>query len=288
MRLKNLDLIGAMLIVVINVVCIWLPDRPLIVGIILGLPLVLVLPGYTLTQALFPMRSLDSTGDLVLRPILKLGQPVSAVDHIILSLGLSLAIDIMMGFALNILPIGLQGRSWAISLGVVIALFALLTAFRRRKALRQIRKILWPHITVYDYILFGLAIIVATGAIWSSILRPPQPQPSFAQFWMLPSSQSSNSCAVQLGLQSHETTSVSYRIVMKVNGTQLKSWPLIVMNPQKEWDQSISLASVIQGSSDIEAQLYRVDMPEQTYQDVHLTMHSLGTSKNGDRKQCTS
>src|SRR5437899_10172382 len=101
MRLKNFDLIGVIFLVIINVGWAQLPSRPLIIGIILAVPLIFVLPGYTLTQVLFrkqsPDQSLDSSNNLILQPSLKIGQPVSAVDHIIFSLGLSMAIDVLMG-----------------------------------------------------------------------------------------------------------------------------------------------------------------------------------------------
>src|SRR5438270_522643 len=48
MRLKNLDLIIAMLIAVINVGWALLPNRSFVVSLILALPLVFLLPGYTL------------------------------------------------------------------------------------------------------------------------------------------------------------------------------------------------------------------------------------------------
>src|SRR5229473_6559491 len=135
MRLKNLDLIAAILVVAINVGWTQLPHPPLVIGIILALPLIFILPGYTLTQTLFRERlpAPDPSSNLILRPSLKIGQPINAADHIILSLGLSMAIDVVVGFALNILPIGLQGLSWIISLGLIITIFALLVAFLRRK-----------------------------------------------------------------------------------------------------------------------------------------------------------
>src|SRR5947209_8371155 len=123
MRLKNIDLIVVILVVVVNVVYIQLPYRPLPIGILLALPLIFAVPGYALTQALF-VRSLFETPDsLILEPRLKLGQPVGVVDHITLGLGLSMAIDVLLGFILNVLPVGLQAQSWTLSLAVVTIVF---------------------------------------------------------------------------------------------------------------------------------------------------------------------
>src|ERR1017187_10308055 len=135
MRLKNFDVIITLLIVVINVGWTQIPNHPLPVGIILALPLVLILPGYMLTQTLFgkPSPTLVPSSNLILQPRLKIGQQINAADKIVLSLGLSMAIDVVVGFALNILPIGLQGLSWILSLGIITTVFALLVMFLRRK-----------------------------------------------------------------------------------------------------------------------------------------------------------
>ncbi len=227
MRVKNLDLIAAILLVAINVGWTQLPNRPLVIGIILALPLTFVLPGYTLTQTLFrgrsPDQSLDSSNNLVLRPSLKIGQPVERVSR--------------------------------------------------------------PRITIYDCILFGLAILIATAAVWFSIIRPLEPQPSFTQFWMLPADQANKSCAVSIGVQNFESDSVTYRVVMMVNGSQAGMWSSIVLAPQEKWSRSVPVKPGAASSLYIEAQLYRADKPGTVYRNVHLTLHS---SKNElAQQQCT-
>src|SRR6266852_2586405 len=237
MRLKNLDLIGAILIAAINVGWTQIPNRPLIVGIILALPLTFILPGYTLTQVLFRKRSsdqsLDSSNNIILRPSLKIGQPVGGADQIILSLGLSMAIDVLVGFSLNVFPIGLQALSWTLSLGLITTVFALLAALLRRRDIVTIERVSRPRVTIYDCILFGLAILIATAAIWFSIIRPLQPQPSFTQFWMLPSNQTANSCAVRIGVQNQESTTIEYRVVVIMNGAILHTWLSVVLAPRQ-------------------------------------------------------
>jgi uncharacterized membrane protein len=289
MRFKNLDLIAAILVVAINVGWTQVPNRPLMISIILALPLIFILPGYALTQTLFRRRSSpDPSSNLILRPSLKIGQPVSAVDHIILSLGLSMAIDVLMGFILNVFPIGLQGLSWTISLGLVTTVFALLATFLRRKDIVKVAKIPRPAVTMYDYILFGLAILVATAAIWASIIRPLEPQPSFTQFWMLPANQANKSCVVSIGVRSFEATTATYRIVMTINGSQVNTWSSIALAPQGEWNQSVSIKPGATANIYVEARLYRADKPETVYRNVHLTLHSLKGSKNGQKQQCST
>ncbi len=288
MRHKNLDLIGVMLIAAINVAWAQLPDRPLGISIILGMPLVFVLPGYALTQGLFYRQSFRSSDRLILKPVLKIAHPIGVADYSILSLGLSLAIDVIIGFLLNLFPFGLQARSWSIALGLVTVVFALLAVFvQRQHPIQATRRLNW-RITASQYILFGLAILMTVLAVWYSILRPPQPEPSFTQFWMLPPTRDQHSCAVLIGVQSYETMPVTYRITVKVNGNQVGNWSQVVLAPHQKWEQPVFLNATSVSSMYIEAQLYRVDKPGIIYRVVHLLLHDNGGSRSGAQEQCTT
>ncbi|MCD6456429.1 MAG: DUF1616 domain-containing protein [Methanophagales archaeon] len=61
------------------------------IRIILGLPLVLFLPGYSLIAALFPRKD-----------------DLDAIEQIALSFGLSIAITPLLGLALNYTPFGIR------------------------------------------------------------------------------------------------------------------------------------------------------------------------------------
>lgn len=298
MRIKNSDLIAAISIALFNVIWTQIPNRPLLVGIIFALPLIFILPGYTLTQVLIrkysPYQALDAHSFMLQSghgnsgTHLKKGQPVGGADQLALSLGLSLAIDVLVGFTLNVFPIGLQALSWALSLGLLTTIFALLAIFLRRRDIVQVTRVPRLRISMYDGILFGLAILVATAAIWFAIIRPLEPQSSFTQFWMLPANQASKSCAVSIGVQNFELTLVTYHVVMAVEGTQASSWSSIVLAPRKEWVRSVLLMPRLARSISIEAQLYRVDKPDTVYRNVHLTFYVAAGSKNGQvQQQCT-
>ncbi len=120
MRFKNLDLIIIMAIVLANVLWIQLPDHPLLPGIILALPLALFLPGYAITQTLFRNHASGQTSrlssHLTIQPDLQTDRPITNIDQILLSFGLSMTIDVLLGFGLNFLPIGLGSLSWIFSL----------------------------------------------------------------------------------------------------------------------------------------------------------------------------
>jgi uncharacterized membrane protein len=269
MRLKNLDLLVTMSIAVMNLVWALLPSHITVIGIIIALPLIFMLPGYTLTEVLFHKRSLDAS------------------HRLLLSLGLSLAIDVLSGLILNMLPIGLQAISWAVLLGLLTVVFSLLVAFLRRGALWNMARPPRFRLTIYEGILFGLAILVAIlSLVYTTIGAERQQYPGFTQLWMLPEVQAGTSCAVRLGVHSFESTSVTYRITLTMNGTQVTTWPAVTLAPQEEWDRLVSITPEVTDNLYVQAELYRLDRPQAMYREVHLTLSNLGKSKDGKMRLC--
>ena len=215
MRLKNLDLILTTAIALINMLWALLPNHPPVIGIILALLLVFLVPGYALTEFLFYKR------------------PFDGVSRFILNIGLSLITDILSGFILNIFPTGLRAMSWTVFLGLLTIVFSLLAMYFRRGSL--IGEIQLPkfHFDVHEYILLGMSIIVTILSIeYSTVKTARQLDSGFTQLWMLPSTQTNNNCAIRLGVRSFEGTSVTYRMIMTVNGIQVNTWPVVLV-PQE-------------------------------------------------------
>jgi len=264
-----------------------LPHPPLFVGVLLAIPLVLMLPGYTLIQALLRKRAADqrsgsskSSNGLLLQPRLRIGRPFGAVDSVAFSLGLSLVIDVVVGFLLNLTPLGLQWQSWSFSLGLLTALFAVLAALLRQKQPGRIVAYTSGRDKSRPYkegALLGAALVVAALALWLSMMRSPQPQPSFTQFWMLPSTSANSGCAVRIGVQSFEAGTVTYRIQVTRDGAQVNSWPSIRLAIQQEWDQVVPLLPSGGGSVFVDARLYRLDAPGTIYREVHVSLHGCGS-----------
>jgi hypothetical protein len=183
-------------------------------------------------------------------------------------------------------PIGLQALSWSLSLGLLVSFFALLAAFLRRKDRAKAVKMPKVHITLYDCLLCGVALLVATAAVWFAIIRPLELPSSFTQLWLLPVS--NHACAVSVGVQSFEAMPVSYRIVTSVNHAEVHTWTSIDLTPQGKWSQSLVVNPAEGKSIYIEAQLYRVATPDVVYRNVHLTFHVVTGSKRGQiQQQCS-
>lgn len=285
MRIKNLDLIAAIGIVLINVAWTLMPQRPVLPGIFFVLPLTFILPGYALTQVVMPGRSADPSPDAASRRGPKSRRSPGIADQLVLSLGLSLAIDVLVGFGLNFLPVGLQASSWALALGLFTTILTLLAVFLRQKGKAKAARSVGFHLTIYDGLLLGLAVVVVIAAIWLSISRPLDTQPSFTQFWMLPSA--NNSCSVSIGVQSFETTPVAYHVVMTINHTQTDSWSSIVLSPQHMWSHSVAVTPGKASSLYIAALLYRTGEPDKAYRNVHMTFYVSTISANGHmQNQC--
>jgi len=288
MRVKNLDLFIILFIVILNVGWTQVPGNLPFVGIILALPLILFFPGYTLTQALFRRREPEQVSSVLPgQSALKPGHPIGGTDQLVLSLGLSMAIDVLVGFVLNILPTGLNSFSWIFSLSLLVIIFAVLAVVFRRKDRVKTTTTLRMRFTLQDALLLGLALLIAGSAIWLAIIRLIQPQPSFTQLWMLQANQNSKTCAVSIGIQSFETSAETYRMVVTVNNAPAKTWAAIALVPQQKWVQSLPVTSASANSLYVEAQLYRVSQPTIVYRDVHLTLYISSANANGVvQQQC--
>jgi len=286
--IRNVDLIGAMCFAVAGMGWALLSNYRLLVGVLLAIPLVFILPGYTLTRALFPRRPADalsaSSNGFSLQPRLKIGQPFGAVDLMVFSLGLSLVIDVVTGLLLNLVPVGLQWQSWTFSLGLVTVVFALLAYVRDKSVHMQGKSAHVWHIPLKEYALLGSALVVVALALWLAIIRPPQPQSGFTQFWMLSSTQANNSCAVLIGMHSFESAPATYRVQVMSNGTQVALWPSIMLTTQEEWDRVLPVSPAVGGSTVVDAQLYRLDQPGVIYREVHVTLRSCGMLREGHKR----
>lgn len=300
MRLKNLDLIIGLIVTAINVGWTLLPDHSsylTIIGIILALPLVFVLPGYTLTEALFK-RSANSPEDLIRQPALKLERPFKTSDRIIVGLGLSLALVILSGFILNMFSTGLQAFSWVICLAVETMVFSLIAAYRRRSIdVSEVRTSRRFKVSLSDYLLLGLAIIVTVGSFnYATYIAINQPRPGYTQLWMLPTPQANNSCAMLVGVHSSETGPTTYRIVMTVNNTQTENWSSVALMPQQDWNKLVPLQPAGTETMNVAVQLYKADKPDAVYRETHVSLANSGSgtsrtitcSLNGSTKASSS
>jgi uncharacterized membrane protein len=270
MRQKNLDIIIMMSIVVANVVWTLLPFHFTVIGIILALPLVFVLPGYALTEALFQQQSLETAHRLVF------------------SLALSLAVAMLSGFILNLFPTGLYALSWTLFLSLLTVVFSLIAILRQTEQSHGVQPLRFDF-SISAFILFGVATIVTILAVlYSAVGVAQQRQPGFTQLWIQPADLSGSSCAVRIGVSSFESTPVTYRITMTMNSTQIVIWPSVSLVPREQWEKIEPVIPGTRSDTFVEVRLYRLDKTQAAYQKVDLTLHSLGKVISGAMQQCST
>ena len=275
---RNFGLIGALCLGLAGILWKFSPIHPLPTGVLIAVPLVLFLPGYVLTQAFVSRWSTPAPWDAMPQMWAAEGQAFGPPDHLVISIGLSLIVDIITGLLLNLTPLGLQLATWTLFLGLHTTLFASLAlTLRWRKGPVQ-QKAVGRLMTVKGWLLLAFACVVAMSALWLSIIRPPQPQPSFTQFWILQATQADKSCAVNLGIHNFEAGTVTYRIKLTSNGKSVGTWQAIKLDTQQQWEKLVPLSnSVARTNAFIEAQLFRSGHANTIYREVHLRLYPCGT-----------
>ena len=163
-----------LLVIILPVIIIFSPSN--VLRIILGLPFVLFLPGYTLMAALYVRK------DRIKNP-----------DRLALSFGMSVVITPLIGLFLNYTPWGIQLASFF----VVIALFILITSviawIRRGRLLEEERfslRLRWRQpalgVSVWNKapaVILGLAALAVVGSLVYVIIVP-KTQESYTEFYI--------------------------------------------------------------------------------------------------------
>jgi len=201
-------------IALLPVVLLDLPGR-----IIIGLPLILFIPGYLLVLSLFPRQ-----------------QDLSIIERIALSFGLSIAIVPLIGLALNYTPWGIQLEPILVSLTAWVAITAAVGWHRWRalpvgERFRLEITLTWPRgeSRLDRALTLGLAVsIVVAGALLVYVIVTPQEGEAFTEFYILgPGGTADNyptnltageAGRVLVGIANHEHRAVNYTVeVWQVN-----------------------------------------------------------------------
>ena len=223
-----------------------------IVRLICALPLVLFLPGYAITTALFPPRSL--------------GFP----ERLLFSLGLSVSVTALTGLALNLTPWGLQTNTWAITLAAIVLLAGTIAWRRRQDTASTAAPIdLKFKLRLRDGLLLGLAILVMGAAIGLTRLPvSPNGIAGYTSLWLIPANPGTND--FRLGLNSSELAATRYRLQVSVGDQVVQAWPELSLKPGGRWETTIGLQSNQVVTGTIVADLYKLDDPTTIYRHVKL------------------
>lgn len=269
---RNLDLVlAAVWTLCLATIVLALPGvGPL--RVVLGLPFVLFLPGYSLIAALYPRE-----GDL------------DGVERLALSLGLSIAVVPLIGLGLNYTPWGIRLNPILVVLSVFILLMVAISLYRRRSlAVGQAFRLPfeapvaeWRRSVRLDRVLaalLALAVVALGVSIYVAATRGTGER--FTEFYILgPRGKAEGyptqiavgqPAAVTTGVIDDERRTTSYRIDVTVNG-QTASVPVSVRLASKQkWEEPVRFTATQPGKhEEVQFLLYRAG-DTQPYRQLHL------------------
>lgn len=246
----------------------WLASVPTVAQAVLGLLVVLVLPGYALTSVLFTR------------------QQLGWAERALLVVSSSLVTTILGSLVLHQSGWGLQQNTW-LAICVIVTLVGGLGAWLLR---RRDSSVNTPSIqlgfSISQMGLLGLAVLLIGFAFTTArSAAPATSYQSYTMLWMTP--QPANALnRIQVGVSSKEFAATQFKLELKVNDQLAQAWPLLELTPNQQWLASFelpvaqpvrddstdgSVAPVVSGAVHrVEAILYRIDQPEQPYRHVVL------------------
>jgi uncharacterized membrane protein len=282
-HIKNTYLQICVIVISIALVFIiqFIPDN--VSRIIVGLPFVLLFPGFTLISVLFPRK--DSLG---------------GIERLALSFGLSLAVVPLIGLILNYTNWGITLYSVLYSLFGFVVVFAIIAIIRQRYISKNERPEVcimfsfrnWGYQSGKDKLLTVFLVLAILGAVAAMIytISVPKTGEAFTEFYLLneegraddyPSQiYSGNEAAVIMGIVNHEQKPASYRVEIQldenpaddISPVTLKTLENISLQNEEKYETpvSIKLATIGDGQK-ILFLLYK-DGSSEVYLQLHMVI----------------
>ncbi|MHB8102817.1 MAG: DUF1616 domain-containing protein [Methanosarcina sp.] len=260
---------------------------------ILGLPLVLFLPGYALIAALFPAKS-----------------DLDGIERTALSFGLSIAVVPLIGLGLNYTPWGIRLLPILISLSVFTFLMCGLAYLRRAKlpeteafevpfretALSLKAEVLEKPKSKLDQaltVVLVLSILLSVATLIYVIATPKEGE-HFTEFYILgPDGKADNyttnyvlgeSGTVIVGIVNHEYRPINYTMEIRLEN---KSLPLpenqkqITLAHNETWQEPVTFTPLLEGQNmKLEFLLFNETDRTVPYRDLHLWIDVNTTETN--------
>jgi uncharacterized membrane protein len=252
--------------------------------VILGLPFLLLFPGYALVAALFPRKS-----------------AIGAVERLALSFALSIAVVVLIGLILNYTP-------WGIKVNPILACVAGLTlgvdafaVYRRHRLPDEERFSIsfdvklrrWATLNKWDKALSVMLVISicalgAVGTIAYRIVTPKQTD-KFTEFYILglegraegyPTELTvGEEVKVVLAIVNHEyVDNVAYSVKILINGEENKTIGLIHLNNGEKWEETVGFIPKDAGEHEkVEFLLFKSGEAE-PYSSLHIWINVISTA----------
>lgn len=250
---------------------------------VLGLPLVLFLPGYSLIALLFPAKN-----------------GLEGIERAALSLGMSVAIVPLIGLVLNNTSFGIRETPLLVSLSVFIIL-ACAAAYVRRRQLPEdkafgisfnasIRRLLIEVLGKPESsteknlrIFLAISVLILIGAVAYVTIVPHEQEP-FTEFYILgPEGKAENytteyilgeSGTVIIGVANHEHRTVNYTMDVRLENKSLalpENLRHIQLEDNTTLEQPLKITPSIEGKNmELQFLLFNDTEKEMPYEDLRL------------------
>lgn len=238
-----------------------------VVAGLLSTLLVLVLPGYALFAAINAASAAAPTAGVP--------QPSPHAERVLLSLALSIALVVLGGLVLNVLPAGMTRNAWRLWLALVTVGLAVYAIVKRTRGMSgrasAVPRLPAPDsvsmLSLRDFGMFAAAAIVLGLALGlGGVGATERPRAPFTQFWAVPRADGST---VEVGIRNDEDRAISYHIYALSGDIILSDEGNIRLPPGETWQAQLPVA--IQGGGEgINLLLYRDDAPLTVYRSLRV------------------
>jgi uncharacterized membrane protein len=226
--MRRADLLAVSAIAAGAVLTVWFAPGAGPLRLVFGLSLVLFVPGYAITAALFPAS-------------------LQWADRLVLSVTLSLATSVLGGLLIHVVRGTLDARTWAALLANVTVWAALAAFWRGRRSHPSAFSL--PCLSRLQAAALAAAALLVVGAV--VLARTPLPASGVAGYtnlWLVPTANSE----LELGVHSVEQSATRYRVEVRVDGRLARRWQVRLV-PGSTWETRLRRP----GPGALEVQLFR-------------------------------
>ncbi len=249
--------------------------------IVLGVPFVLLLPGYSLVAALYPRRD-----------------DLQVPERLALSSGLSIAAVILIGLALNYSPWGIRLEPILAFVTLFVVLAAAAAAFRRGLLPAEeafglasdVRLPRWPKLRPIDA-LAGMALLAFLASLGGGVYfvaASGEGPEGFTEFYVLGSGgkaedypglvKAGEQATAVLGLVNREGRDTAYQIAVMLDGETTDDIDGVVLGNGERWEKTVALVPTRAGNSQMAEFLLYKDGGGEPYRSLHLWLDVEGTA----------
>jgi uncharacterized membrane protein len=244
-RLVPVDLLAVVLLGVLATLALFAAPHAVAIRAALGLPFLLLGPGYALMSALYARE----------RP--------GAWMSLTLTLALSVAAMVLVGLTLNAARIPLTGRALAVALLVVVSAASLVAAVRRGAGSRTVT--IRPSRALRSPWLWSTTMLVAVFAGLVVVLARPLPDHTFAGYTQLSAVRSGKAVSVTVKSAEHDRTGYELEVKTAPGRAMARAFTLA---PGRQWTQLVDTGTP--QAQIIQIRLYSSVAPSTVYRELTL------------------